>query len=58
MKFIILITLALTGCQTFRHDASAFDRSFRTRIKSFTLTEFVGPVGVSETWTYNTPLAK
>ena len=50
-----ILCLALAGCSTVRRDAAAFDRNFRTRVKSFTLTEGAGPFYVSQRWEYNPP---
>jgi len=52
---LLLAVITLTGCATVKRDAAVFDRNFRTRVKSFTLTEGIGIAYISQRWEYNPP---
>ena len=46
LVLLVLSVPFLPGC-------TAFDRTYRHRVKSFTLTEAIGPAYLSQRWEYN-----
>ena len=62
--FAAVCVICLAGCSAFKKDAAAVDRTYRTRVHSFscpigvTLSDTgIIQIGVTPTWIYNPPAA-